>query len=107
MPSALRQRQPEHAEPVGHADAEMDRERGRRNQPAVEAGPATMRSRSRRPGARAKSVSVPAEVNPVPFFLRSLQFQLLFGGLPCSIRDGTTPVKQDRSVSFLVDFLVL
>ncbi len=29
------ERQPEHAEAVGHADAEMDGERGRRDQPAV------------------------------------------------------------------------
>src|SRR5262245_16990528 len=31
-----RQRQPEHAEAVGHADAEMNRERGRRYEPPVE-----------------------------------------------------------------------
>src|SRR5262245_20205135 len=29
------QRQPENAEAIGHADAEMDRERGRRHEPAV------------------------------------------------------------------------
>ena len=33
-----RQRQPEHAEAVGHADAKMDAERRRRHQPAIEAG---------------------------------------------------------------------
>ena len=32
------QRQPEDAEAVGHADGEVDRERGRRDQPAVESG---------------------------------------------------------------------
>ena len=31
-----RQRQPEHAEAVRHADAEVDRERRRRHEPAVE-----------------------------------------------------------------------
>ena len=34
-----RQRQPEHAEAVGHADAQMDAERGRRHQPAIETRP--------------------------------------------------------------------
>jgi hypothetical protein len=38
----FRQRQPEHREAVGHADAQVDRERRRRHQPAVEA-----RSRNR------------------------------------------------------------
>jgi hypothetical protein len=33
-----RQRQPEHAETVCHADAQMNAKRGRRHQPAVEAG---------------------------------------------------------------------
>ena len=33
-----RQRQPEHAEAVGHADAQMNAERGRRHQPAIEPG---------------------------------------------------------------------
>ena len=34
----LGQRQPEHREAVGHADAQVDGEGGRRHQPAVEAG---------------------------------------------------------------------
>src|SRR5208283_4584110 len=33
-----RQRQPEHAEPVCHADAKVDAECGGRNEPAIEAG---------------------------------------------------------------------
>jgi hypothetical protein len=33
-----RQRNPEHAEAVGHSDAQVDAERGGRHQPAVEAG---------------------------------------------------------------------
>src|SRR5262245_15238950 len=33
-----RQWQPEHREPVGHADAKMDAKRRRRHQPAIEAG---------------------------------------------------------------------
>ena len=49
MPSALRQRQPEHREAVGHADAQVDRQRRRRHQPAVEAGPAMIRSLSSNP----------------------------------------------------------
>ena len=38
QPERARQRQPEHAEAVGHADAEMDAKRRRRHQPAIEAG---------------------------------------------------------------------
>ena len=37
QPDRARQRQPEHAEAVGHADAQMDAERRRRHQPAIEA----------------------------------------------------------------------
>ena len=33
----VRQRQPEHAEAIGHADAKMNSERGGRHEPAVEA----------------------------------------------------------------------
>jgi hypothetical protein len=33
----FRQRQPEHREAIGHADAQVNRQRGRRHQPAVEA----------------------------------------------------------------------
>jgi hypothetical protein len=50
-----RQRQPEHAEAIGHADAEMDGERCRRDQPSVEAGP------SDDPRAIEKSVRTPAD----------------------------------------------
>ena len=38
QPERARQRQPEHAEAVGHADAEMNAKRRRRHQPAIEAG---------------------------------------------------------------------
>jgi len=34
----MRERQPKHAEAVGHADAEMDRERSWRHQPSVKSG---------------------------------------------------------------------
>ena len=50
-PISARQRQPEHAEAVGHADAEMDRQRGRRHQPAIDSpASATIRFRSNKPG---------------------------------------------------------
>ncbi len=38
QPERTRQRQPEHAEPIGHAYAEMNAQRCRRHQPAIEAG---------------------------------------------------------------------
>ena len=48
-----RQRQPEHAEAVRHPDAEVNREGRRRHEPPVEAGAATMRSRSSTPAIAA------------------------------------------------------
>ena len=38
QPDRARQRQPEHAEAIGHADAQMNAKRRRRHQPAIEAG---------------------------------------------------------------------
>ena len=38
QPERARQRQPEHAEAIGHAYAQMNAKRRRRNQPAIEAG---------------------------------------------------------------------
>ncbi len=56
-----RQRQPEHAQPIGHADAQMDAERRGRHEPAVEAGSSDGALAIEQP-ARLRSVPVRASM---------------------------------------------
>ena len=72
------QRLPEHREAVGHADAEMDAQRGRRHQPAVEArlgDDALPVEQARSPLAAVGRRSAQAR------HTRSLGFSLLYQGL--------------------------